>query len=431
METRTKILDSVMGSGKTTWIIDQINKNPQEHYIIIVERQTEVDRLAEACPDLVSLSEISEQQNIRRLDALEQVAAEGRSIVSTHQLFSKWSDEFLNSVSHWGYQLIMDETLSDILSSVPIKSSDLNAYVKDRFIGCYAGNKFNKVKLLKPLLSKYGDVEDRIINSDCYLFDIKNNADDPHYQLIQAPRSEMFKLFKNILVLTYQFKGSLLRCYFDLHAIKYQLLSIKDGHTILYKDELGLNFRDKIYIYGGKLNNGFGTDIGSQCWTHKPVNQKATKKRLRNIYNHWKKCDITPDQFLYTTQKKYQKQVHPVHIRGLKNKLNDDYSDANKRKYMTAEDKRNVSYLSQTIRGTNDFSHKKFMAYMPNTFMDPQIRNFLTQHGVRIEEDSYALNRMIQWLWRGCIRNGQDMHVFVPSTRMRKLLVDWLHGKPI
>jgi len=135
METRTKILDSVMGSGKTTWIIDQINKNPQEHYIIIVERQTEVDRLAEACPDLVSLSEISEQQNIRRLDALEQVAAEGRSIVSTHQLFSKWSDEFLNSVSHWGYQLIMDETLSDILSSVSIKNSDLNAYVKDRFIG--------------------------------------------------------------------------------------------------------------------------------------------------------------------------------------------------------------------------------------------------------------------------------------------------------
>ena len=98
---------------------------------------------------------------------------------------------------------------------------------------------------------------------------------------------------------------------------------------------------------------------------------------------------------------------------------------------MTDQEKRNVSYLSQTIRGTNDFSHKRFLAYMSNTFMDPQIRNFLAKHDVQIDEDSYALNRMIQWLWRGCIRNHVEMYVFVPSKRMRRLFVDWLDGKPI
>ena len=40
---------------------------------------------------------------------------------------------------------------------------------------------------------------------------------------------------------------------------------------------------------------------------------------------------------------------------------------------MTDDDRRNVSFLSQTIRGTNDFSHKKFMAFTGNTFLDPQI----------------------------------------------------------
>ena len=420
-----------MGSGKTTRIIDQINKHPERHFIIIVERQTEVDRLAAACPNLISLSEVSEELNIKRIDALELVASEGKSMVSTHQLFTKWSDNFLNSVSDWEYELIMDETVSDILSIVPIKIPDLNAYIEEKFIGRCVGNKFNKVKLLKPLLSKYGDVEDRIKNKDCYLFDIANDIDDPHYQLIQAPRSEMFTVFQRISVLTYQFKGSLLRCYFDLHGINYQLLSIKDGEVISYKDELGLNFKDKINIYFGKLNHEYGRDIGSRCWTEKPNNQKVTKKRLRNIFNHWKKEGITPEDFLYTTHKSFQKKVHPSHIKGLKNKFNDDYADTHKRKNMTDQEKRNVSYLSQTIRGTNDFSHKRFLAYMSNTFMDPQIRNFLAKHDVQIDEDSYALNRMIQWLWRGCIRNDEEMHVFVPSKRMRQLLVDWLDGKPI
>jgi hypothetical protein len=352
-------------------------------------------------------------------------------MVSTHQLFTKWSDNFLNSVSDWGYELIMDETISEVLSIVPIKVPDLNAYIEEKFIGRCVGNKFDKVKLLKPLLSKYGDVEDRIKNKDCYLFNVANDIDDPQYQLIQAPRSEMFTAFQRISVLTYQFKGSLLRCYFDLHGINYQLLSIKDGEVIPYKDELGLNFKDKINIYYGKLNHGYGCDIGSSNWTERPKNQKATKNRLRNIYNHWKKKGITPKDFLYTTHKDFQKQIHPSHILGLKNKLNDNYRDTHKRKHMTDQEKMNVSYLSQTIRGTNDFSHKRFMAYMSNTFMRPQIRNFLSYHDIQIDEDSYALNRMIQWLWRGCIRNDEEMYVFVPSKRMRQLLVDWLDGKPI
>ena len=66
MHTKTRVMDSVMGSGKTTRIIDQINKHPERHFIIIVERQTEVDRLAAACPNLISLSEVSEELNIIR-----------------------------------------------------------------------------------------------------------------------------------------------------------------------------------------------------------------------------------------------------------------------------------------------------------------------------------------------------------------------------
>ena len=430
MNTNTTILDSVMGSGKTTWIINLVNNNPGRHFIIIVERQTEVDRLAASCPNLVSLSEVSEELNIKRLDALEFVASEGKSIVSTHQLFKKWSDNFISSVINWGYELIMDETLSDILTDVSINSGDLHTFVEKKFIVCRGGNEFNKVKELKPLPTKYSEVSKKIGNCDCYLFNMANKDDDPHYILIQAPRAEIFRSFKSILVLTYQFKGSLLRCYFDLHHIKYEMRSIQNGEITAYHDGLGKFFKNKIRIYDGKHNHQYGKDIGSLTWIKKPINQKTTKKRLRNVYNHWKQYGINPYDFLYTVHKDYRNNVLPQQ-KGLSKKLNERYCDNKLRNGMSLEEKNNVCFLAHTARGINDFSHKRFMAYTPNTFMEPQIRNFLAYHDVHIDEDSYALNRMIQWLWRGCVRNGEEMHVFVPSKRMRQLLIDWLDGKPI
>ena len=423
--TDIHILDSVMGSGKTTSIISYINASSSP-IIIIVERQSEVERLSSACASLIALSDVSKEENITRLNALERIASKGESIVSTHHLFKFWSDNFLNSADKWGYELIMDETLSGVLSSVGIKSDDLRKYVDDGYIEVCAGSRLNKVKLTKPLHSKYGDVENKISKKDCYLFNVSNDEDDPHYQLIEAPRSEMFSVFKNIKVLTYKFDGSLLRCYFDLHNIEYQMMSIHDGQMGSYIDLQGKRYRDKLHIYYGKWNHTRGQDIGSNKWIKNKKNQLDVRKRLRNVFNYWQNNGVTSETFLYTTHKEYQKTVHPDKVSGLSNRLNDDYGDSDKRESMEDKDRRNVSFLSQTIRGTNDFNHKKFMAFTCNTFLDPQLDRFLKYHDVSIDEESYALNRMIQWLWRGCIRNEQEMHVFVPSRRMRHLLLRWL-----
>ena len=74
--------------------------------------------------------------------------------------------------------------------------------------------------------------------------------------------------------------------------------------------------------------------------------------------------------------------------------------------------------------------YKRFMAYLPNTFMNPIIAHFLREYDLEVNEETYALSQMIQWLWRGCIRNGEPMHVFVPSRRMRRLLMEWLGYRP-
>ena len=58
--------------------------------------------------------------------------------------------------------------------------------------------------------------------------------------------------------------------------------------------------------------------------------------------------------------------------------------------------------------------------------MAPGISSFFAMRGYEIDPDRWALSEMIQWIWRGAIRKGQPICLFVPSYRMRKLLLDWL-----
>jgi len=39
----------------------------------------------------------------------------------------------------------------------------------------------------------------------------------------------------------------------------------------------------------------------------------------------------------------------------------------------------------------------------------------------------FALSEMLQFIWRSAIRDNQPIHLYVPSERMRKLLMDWLN----
>ena len=404
----TRVVDAVMGSGKTNAIIEYINQATHPT-IIIVERQSEVDRLSSACPNLVSLSDVSDETGISRAQALEDCTDTGLSIVSTHQLMRRWSNRFLLSVERFRYELIIDETLSGVLTQVGVKTSDLNQYLDSGHIQQLPSNEFKKVSLEKPLHSKYNSLESTINNKDCYLFDMySDESDESKYALIEAPRSEMFEVFTKITVLTYLFEGSLLRSYFDLHNINYDKFSIVDGVIDYYSARNGSAYKELIVIYQGKHNRfhckrGHSREGLSKTWSEKSPNQSKTAKALRNVFNSWSSLGCTSESFAYTFHKDYQERVHTSYVGS--SKSNRQYHNINERKSMSNTDKRKVTFLPQTIRGTNDFSHKQFMAYLPNTFMNPVIQNFLREHDLVVNEETFALSQMIQWLWRGCIRN--------------------------
>ena len=83
-------------------------------------------------------------------------------------------------------------------------------------------------------------------------------------------------------------------------------------------------------------------------------------------------------------------------------------------------------FLPINARATNLYKDRKYLAYLVNIFFNPMVKGFFKDHNVDVDEDGYALSEMLQWIWRSAIREGNEIWIYVPSSRMRKLLKDWI-----
>ena len=77
-------------------------------------------------------------------------------------------------------------------------------------------------------------------------------------------------------------------------------------------------------------------------------------------------------------------------------------------------------------KATNRYSHKTTLAYGLNLFMNVPIKRYFESRKVEVNEDLWSLNEMLQWLFRSAIRNGEPIDIYVPSRRMRELLLNWI-----
>ena len=86
-------------------------------------------------------------------------------------------------------------------------------------------------------------------------------------------------------------------------------------------------------------------------------------------------------------------------------------------------------FIPSNARATNEYRNKKNLAYCVNVFNNPILNKFFIVKGVEIDEETYALSEMIQWLFRSQLRDGKPINLYIPSERMRTLLINWLDNK--
>ena len=84
------------------------------------------------------------------------------------------------------------------------------------------------------------------------------------------------------------------------------------------------------------------------------------------------------------------------------------------------------SFLVFNATAINDYGNRHFLAYPVNVFLPRELTYYYKEVNMPAKEEDFALISMIQWIWRSAIRNGEEIYIYVPSFRIRRLPKEWI-----
>lgn len=421
---RIKVVDDICGSGKTSWAIQKINEaKNDEKFIYVTPYLNEVDRIINS-----TTAEFLEPETTKghtsKLNHFKELLKTNNSIVTTHQLFKMLDDESQEMIKSNGYTLIMDE-VANVLNQATISSKEIDYLLKAEAI------EVKEDGTVVWIDEKYGEDEEdkrfrdiKILAKNENLFIYEKSA------IFWTMNINSFLSFKDVYILTYLFDGQIQKYYYDFYDVEYEKYSvnkIENGYDIVpynkYK-EPRKEIYDKLLIYedykigriSSNLNTNYYTKYGntvlSSRWFKNASSDqiKQLKNNLRNYFANLAK--VENKHSFWTTKKDFA----PI----LKNP---------KCTFNKKDDRSKDNFVSMNARATNAYGDRTAMAYVYNRFMNPMEKRFFQSKGIEVNENVLAMSDLIQFVFRGCIRNGEPMNCYIPAERMRNLLKDWSEFK--
>ena len=79
------------------------------------------------------------------------------------------------------------------------------------------------------------------------------------------------------------------------------------------------------------------------------------------------------------------------------------------------------SFTNLGVDSEKNYSDRIYLAYLANNFYPATIQNTFD-----ISEDQYALSELLQFMFKSALSNGNEIWIYIPSKRMRNLLINWI-----
>lgn len=406
------IIDSPCGQGKTSYAIQMMRENHDRNYIYITPYLDEVSRIIEQCDNRYFRQPDEKLGQGSKLKHFNEMLFEGVNIASTHSLFSNINQETVDNMCMQNYTLILDETMN-VLEEVKITKKDLQYLFEVQAIEVDESTK--KITWLDDEYDDNGKFAD--IKNSCKFGDLYLISGKVCYWVFPI---EIFKYFKEVYILTYMHQGQIQTYYLQMHNIKYNIKSVEfdrvRGIGTLARNEYKLidyiksdnsKYKELINIYEGKLNaiENKATDFSKTCFINDKKKNKekinVLKKALINYFKHIVKGKSNEN--MWTVYKDFKTLVK-----------GSGYSKG---------------FLECNIRATNKYRHKKNLAYCCNIYLNPMQKLLFEYNNIDINEEYFALDKLIQWIFRSQLRDNKEINIYIPSSRMRNLLYKWLDNE--
>lgn len=394
-----KVVDAGCGVGKTTSMINYINDSQEEDkFLYITPFLTEVERIKTSCVDK-NFQEPAELPT--KTEDLLRLVEKGYNIVSTHALFKKLTDRILDLTQFNDYILIIDEA-ADVIEEIEITRNDLKTIISE-YTTIDENNTVHWNEWNNDYEGRFEDYKNMI-----QMGGVKAHRSDTGeiISLVWAFPINIFESFKEVYILTYMFNGQ--KAYYEYNNVNIINMYVKDFHLTTEPQKYDYGKQKKlITVIEDEKLNAIGNNRGSlsMSWFNRNSKTVLIKQLKNNINNFFKNVmKGTPiNQKLWTTFKEYSEIV--------KGK---GYTNA---------------FVPINIRATNDYKETTAVAYIANRYMKPTLKHFFEVENINVDEDSYALSELIQFIYRSAIREGKPITVYIPSKRMRELFIDWINKK--
>ena len=403
------VCDAIMGSGKTSAIINYINEHPEKKFLYLSPFRNEATRISISCPGarFVEPSDrIWEYHNSKAIHSCA-LMCQGRSIASTHKALQYYMPDAFDVLKEQGYTVIVDEAPSVLSQDKTIKKDDIDVMVRAG-IACEVASKEYRATDIEYAGSKLNDLYRTFQSRDL----VYTSADEslgrrssPWFWMLSPL---LFQKVDEVIILTYLFDRQEIKLFMDMNGIEYQNIGIKrDGdryefsETEFYVPDYVKNIPNIIHIEEGSAINRIGKDKHalSMSWYNSGKNDYGQmKNNLQNFFNH-----KTPGDRRDRMTGFFKEGWGKISGAGYKK-----------------------SRVSFNACSTNEYKDRFILAYPVNLFANRNLVTFYSTRGYQFDDDGYALTTMIQWIWRSAIRDGHEVWLYLPSKRMRGLLCDWM-----
>ena len=404
-----KILDSVMGTGKTTGVFKMMKDNPDRKYLYIgLFIQGEGDgnagvkgRIQRELPDLNF--KMPKNTGEGKLEGLKRLVKVGSNIASTHALFSMFDLEVVDLLVANQYFLVIDEAVDAITTYKNIRKSDIDLMVNTGIVSkaedgkiSWCGDSFTDVEYD----GKFLEVKELCALGSLYWY-------DDEVLIWEYPPKLLLEL-EDVLVITYLFEGSIMSSWMKVNNIPYSYVD-NNAFGLVDNEIVMQTIRDNLEIvvpHRLKSMKMGGTACGVN-WFEKRVTPELWVQMKKVLENFVDTNSLKVGEVFWTT---FLNRKTKLEGKGFTRAPKDGLPP----------------FLAYNTKATNDYMDYRACMYAVNVYKTPTETGYLSSKGIDFDQDQYALSMMVQFLWRGCIRKGKPMKVLILSERMRDLLTSWM-----
>ena len=230
--------------------------------------------------------------------------------------------------------------------------------------------------------------------------------------LLNIMNPAMLSAFDEIFMLTYLFDGQYQKAYLDFYGLPYRIMGVQQDKDGYYFSKLPdspppMDYSKLISIVEKPKMNQAGNHpyaLSKKWFAHRGYDNPEIRALRNNLRCFFRSTpNSRPNTRLWTSFKSEREKL----------------IDAKTGRFRS-------NFLQISARATNEYRSCTNLAYIANRFIDPNLTKFFATKNVHINADVFALSEMLQWIWRSAIRDGKPINLYIPSKRMRNLLLDWM-----